>query len=203
MERLLQQFETPFQDTDGETYTAFVLARPRPRTTWEGFLIFERQRDGQRFATGTETTQPTAEAVLYWATGLSAAYFEGALRRALNPASPRPTAEVGPPLYERGVDSATRAARLMRMERDILDAVQRQQDTRVLTQQLFRDLPYAHADIVRALESMEKERRLIVRQTDQGNDWVVLTEAGLRAAGLGDVPHEHDQAILDRPKTPR
>jgi hypothetical protein len=203
MERLLQQFETTFRDKAGDTYTGYVFARPRPRTTWEGFLIFERHRDGERFSTGTETTQPTAEAVLYWATGLTTAYFDGALNRALNPASRKPTAEVGAPLIEHGIDSATRAARLMRMEREILQVINTQKDTRILTQELFRQLPYSNADVVRALESMEKERRLVVRQTEQGNDWVMLTEAGLSAAGLTDVPHQHDVAVLERPKNTR
>ena len=65
MERLLQTFETPFRDTDGDTYDVQVYGRSRPGDTWEGWLVFTRQRDGVRYITPTETTQPSSEAVLY------------------------------------------------------------------------------------------------------------------------------------------
>jgi len=60
----------------------FVQGRSRPQDAWEGWLVFERQRDARRFSTPAETTQPDAPAVLYWASGLSAVYLEGALERA-------------------------------------------------------------------------------------------------------------------------
>lgn len=82
MDELLQQFERPVTDDRGERYTVFLYGRSRPADTWKGWLVFERQSDGRRFATGTETTQPDASAVLYWASGLEPTYFDGALERA-------------------------------------------------------------------------------------------------------------------------
>lgn len=62
-----------------------------------GLAEFERTTDGRRFSTDVETTQPNAEALLYWSTGLTAAYFEGALERATNR---RPTARKADPDIE-------------------------------------------------------------------------------------------------------
>lgn len=200
--QLLQQFEETVTGTDGETYRAFVYGQPRPGSTWEGWLVFERLRDHRRFATGTETTQPDADSIVYWATGLTSAYFDGALERALRPVTPLPGTMAPPPLVEGGVDSSIRAARRATLERDILKVIHDQRDARILTQQLFDTLPYANADVVRALEAMEKQHRWIARRTEKGNGWLLLTDAGLRAAGLDDVKHEHGFVIVE-PAKPR
>jgi len=84
MDTLLQQFETPFTDGDGKTYVVSAYGRSRAHDTWQGWLVFERQSDGRRFATPVETTQPDEEATRYWATGLGATYFDGAFLRAMN-----------------------------------------------------------------------------------------------------------------------
>ncbi|HYU25699.1 MAG TPA: hypothetical protein VEO74_10880 [Thermoanaerobaculia bacterium] len=82
MEQLLQQFEKPITDRGEASYTVYLYGRSRPADTWQGWLVFERASDGKRFATDVETTQSNAEAILYWATGLTDAYFDGALERA-------------------------------------------------------------------------------------------------------------------------
>lgn len=196
---LLQQFEETVTGNDGEIYRAYVYGRQH-RASWEGWLVFERLRDHRRFATGTETTRPDAEAIVYWATGLTSAYFDGALERALRPPETRHAAVAPLPLIEGGVDSTTRAARLTTLERNILNLMHAHRDTRIATQQLFDELPYANADILRALEAMEKRNRWIVRQTEEGNDCLLLTDDGLRAAGLDDVPHRHNVTFVELPK---
>ena len=85
MERLLQEFERRITDDQGTIYRVFLFGRSRPADTWVGWLVFERISDGQRFSTDVETTQPNAEAVVYWATGLTDIYFDGALVRAMTP----------------------------------------------------------------------------------------------------------------------
>lgn len=47
--------------------------------------------------------------------------------------------------------------------------------SRLLAQELFDKLPHANADVVRALEALEKQERTVVRRTEEGNDWVILT----------------------------
>src|SRR6266581_8734820 len=79
---LLQTFDTPFIDSSSETYDVQAYAQSRPEDTWQGRLIFTRRGDGKSLATGVETTQPSMEAVQYWATGLEPTYFEGAFDRA-------------------------------------------------------------------------------------------------------------------------
>jgi hypothetical protein len=85
MDRLLQQFEALLA-RGGETYTVSVYGRSRPADTWIGWLVFERQRDGRRFSTPAETTQPDEPAIIYWASGLEKTYLDGALDRALGAA---------------------------------------------------------------------------------------------------------------------
>lgn len=193
MDTLLQQFETPFAGRDGEMYVAFLYGRSRPADTWQGWIVFERMRDGRRFATPVETTQSSAEAVLYWGTGLTDAYFDGALDRALRPAAPEPARSVEPSaVIGHGVDHDSRRARLTHVESDIIRHFATHRMLRVLVRSLFAEVPHAHADIVRALEDLEKSGRMLVRRTEEGNDWVFLTEEGVRAAGLQDVPRRDE-----------
>ncbi len=59
---------------------------------WEGWIEFV-SKDAVPIRTPRETEQPNRIALEYWATGLTAAYLEGALRRAFG-ASPTPTIRV-------------------------------------------------------------------------------------------------------------
>lgn len=176
MDRLLQEFEQPIRDRDGLVYRVYLYGRSRPGDTWQGWLVFERGSDQQRLSTPVETTQPNAEAVLYWATGLTDAYVDGALERAkkdsaIDSTSPTLVAVPEPVV---GGDSATHRQRLADLESAILDVFRLHGMQRLLTQTLFDELPHAHADIVRALEDLEKQRGLVSRRTEEGNDWVVL-----------------------------
>jgi hypothetical protein len=188
VERLLQQFEKPIRDSGGATYNVYVYGRSRPSDTWQGWLVFERLTDGRRFATGVETTQSSAEAILYWATGLTDAYFDGALERAIEPrdhdSSPIPSPL---PIVGGLVDADTRIARLAKVESAILGAFHRFGATRLLTRTVLDSLPHAHADVVRALEDLEKQGGFLRRRTEEGNDWIFLTPLGVRAAELPDV----------------
>lgn len=168
-------------------YRVFLFGRSRPRDTWQGWLVFERTTDGRRFATDVETTQPSAEAILYWATGLTGAYFDGALARAQNPRPHDATGIAVPPPVVSS-DSETHRRRLAALERDVLDCFARSGARRLLTQTLLAELPHAHADVVRALEDLGKQGGLLIRQTEDGNDWVLLTPAGAEEAyALGGV----------------
>lgn len=196
MERLLQQFERPIRDTAGTIYNVFLYGRSRPGDTWQGWLVFERLTDGARFETDVETTQSSAEAILCWATGLTDAYFDGALQRAQKGVRDQP-APVAIPEPLVGGDIDTRVARLAALERAILDCFSRARTTRILTQRVFDDLACAHADVVRALEDLEKQGGLLVRRTEEGNDWLFLTQDGIAAAGLPDVAST-TPAVVDR-----
>jgi len=194
MDTLFQQFEKPMRDSSGDTYLVFVQGRSRPHDTWEGWLVFERQRDARRFSTPVETTQPNAQAVLYWASGLENTYLEGALDRALSVSiAPRSMAEA-PPLVGYGVDAVEHSRRLTLIERHVLALFQNLRLTRLLTERLLDQLPYAHADVVRTLEDLEN-RKLIARRTQNGNAWVFLTDEGVRVTGLTDVMARSDERL--------
>jgi hypothetical protein len=191
MDQLLQQFEQPVTDADGTSYTAYLYGRSRPGDTWQGWLVFERQSDRRRFTTGTETTQPNAAAVLFWASGLTSAYFDGALDRARK--TPR----------ERHESVVIGERNLAAIERDVLACFRFHRAVRLDARQLLDELPVAHADTTRALEDLEKQGGLIVRRTEGGTDWVYLTEAGIAAAGVERVPHTTAKVERELPKTAR
>ena len=201
MERLLQEFERPIADSDGVLHRVFLYGRSRPADTWQGWLVFERTTDGRRFATDVETTQSNAEAVLYWATGLTDAYFDGALDRARNPRPHEPSAIAAPPQVV-GSDSQTHRRRLASIERDVLDCFGRHRTRRLLTDDLFRELSHTHADVVRALEDLEKQGGLLIRQTEEGNDWLFLTPVGAEEAGVADTPSVTEPAHREPPRLP-
>ena len=78
-------------------YKAQACAAPVASGQWHGWLEFIDIDSGDALRSGRETTQPNKADTLYWATGLTAVYLEGALARALHPAvQPRPRAEPKP-----------------------------------------------------------------------------------------------------------
>jgi hypothetical protein len=95
MNQLLQEFERRVTGTNGESYAILLYGRSRPGDTWQGWLVFVRQRDSRRFATPVETTQPSREAIVYWAGGLEDVYFDGALTRAVGSQPAHLPAEAG------------------------------------------------------------------------------------------------------------
>ena len=133
MDELLQQFERPTIDDSGERYTVYLYGRSRPGDTWQGWLVFERQSDSRRYATGVETTQPNRQAILYWGTGLTDSYFDGAFDRARK--TPR----------ERHDCAAMQEANLAEVEHDVLACFRFHRGVRLETRHVLDELPYAHA----------------------------------------------------------
>jgi hypothetical protein len=83
MAEVLHVFEDPIL-LNGVPYTAQVAGRPDGHI-WEGWIEFAADDGSDLLRTPRETTQPDRAALIYWATGLSGTYLEGALRRALDP----------------------------------------------------------------------------------------------------------------------
>lgn len=69
---------------DGNPYIAQVAGRQSGHM-WEGWLEFAAVDGSDVRRSPRETTQPDRDALVYWATGLSGTYLEGAFRRALEP----------------------------------------------------------------------------------------------------------------------
>ena len=90
MDALIHEFARQVRDADGHLYKARAFGRQRSDRTWIGWLEFSpRGQGGIVRRTRRETTQPSRDALRYWATGLQATYLEGALVRALRASSER------------------------------------------------------------------------------------------------------------------
>jgi hypothetical protein len=86
--------------------------------------------------------------------------------------------------------------KLERIEQYILNYFKGQMVGKVLTRKIFDStVEYANADLVRALEDLEKWR-LLVRYTEEGNDWTQLTLQGARLAGFTETEAE----IIEQPQ---
>ena len=90
--------------------------------------------------------------------------------------------------------------RLQAIEKYVIKFFEEQQQSRILATDLFNSTgAYANADIVRALEDLEKRERLLVRHTTEGNDYVSLTTLGIAHLGLGETDIESDAGALPHP----
>src|SRR5436190_10458436 len=68
---------------DGQTYVARAVGAETPLRQWEAWIEFVPLDGGASATSPRETTQPNRVAAVYWASGLTAIYLEGALARAL------------------------------------------------------------------------------------------------------------------------
>lgn len=89
MAEVLVSFTEPTRSTEGYVYWGRALGAPMDERMWEGWLEFQKDGEDTFVSTPRETEQPNRADVLYWAQGLTAAYLEGALARALRP-EPKP-----------------------------------------------------------------------------------------------------------------
>lgn len=85
MAEVLLEYEATVRDESGREYVARACGRECDDGHWEGWLEFVPLDGGIVARTNRETTQPNRTDTAYWATGLTAVYLEGALRRALTP----------------------------------------------------------------------------------------------------------------------
>jgi hypothetical protein len=90
--------------------------------------------------------------------------------------------------------------RLAEIEKYVINFFQELQQPRILAKDLFDSTTvYANADIVRALEDLEKSERFLVRHTTEGNDYISLTPVGLALLGLEEKDVESDAGVLPHP----
>jgi len=85
MAEVLAQFADPVVGSDGRAYHAHAVGTLMDDGLWEGWIEFVPLDRGPAIRSARETTQPNYTDAVYWATGLTGVYLEGALRRALNP----------------------------------------------------------------------------------------------------------------------
>lgn len=86
MSEVLVQFAELVVDENGRRYLARACGCEMPGDTlWQGWVEFVPADGGPAIASGRETTQPNRMDAVYWATGLTPIYLEGALQRARHP----------------------------------------------------------------------------------------------------------------------
>lgn len=92
--------------------------------------------------------------------------------------------------------------RLQAIEKYVLGFFQAEGHTRILAHDLFGSTAeYANADLVRALEDLEKTHRLLVRHTTEGNDYISLTPLGVVELGFETVDPEEGAVLPHPPKS--
>jgi hypothetical protein len=89
MAEVLVRFTETVRSPDGRDYSAQACGGVADDGLWEGWIEFASLA-GLLMRTPRETEQPNRADLLYWAEGLSVAYLEGALRRAIDAAMAQP-----------------------------------------------------------------------------------------------------------------
>ena len=92
--------------------------------------------------------------------------------------------------------------RLERIEQYVLGFFQTARQSRIPAQELFDSTSgFANADIVRALEELEKTHRLLVRHTTEGTDYLSLTTQGAAYLNLDQTNLDEGSALPHPPKS--
>lgn len=92
--------------------------------------------------------------------------------------------------------------RLELIEKYVLGFFQKRGRARILAHELFDSTSdFANADLVRALEDLEKKQRLLVRHTTEGNDYISLTPQGAANLNLEAVEFDDSSAIPHPPRS--
>src|SRR4026207_295844 len=95
MAEVLAEYSDVVINQDGKRYMAGGWGARAPSGQWQGWIEFIEMATGHALRSGRETTQPNRIDTVYWATGLTPVYLEGALWRALHPLMRAP-APAGP-----------------------------------------------------------------------------------------------------------
>jgi hypothetical protein len=97
---LLLEYPDAVTSGAGKNYTARACGSEMSGGTWQGWIEFVPLGEGEPVRSARETTQPNRQDTLYWATGLTPVYLQGALRRALRPTVRPAAADPGPPVFD-------------------------------------------------------------------------------------------------------
>ena len=100
MAEVLVQFTDPVVRSETEVYIARACGSEMPDGLWQGWIEFLPVGAGIPVRSGRETTQPNRQDAVYWATGLTNVYLEGALERALKPPVRHAAEPVPPPVFD-------------------------------------------------------------------------------------------------------
>ena len=92
--------------------------------------------------------------------------------------------------------------RLEEIELTVLNFFKQQKRSKILAKELFQSSgEFAVADLVRAIEDLEKRSRFLVRYTRDGNDYISLTTEGATHAGIEQSDVASPSGIPHPPKS--
>lgn len=120
---VLIEYDAIVAGQDGRRWSAHVCGRRRDDDNmWEGWVEFvPKDRRRRPVRSRRETTQPSRDDLLYWATGLTPVYLSGALGRALEPPFERPRARDAKPHFDGPAPSVVSEAAGPSVPHPILD----------------------------------------------------------------------------------
>jgi hypothetical protein len=121
MAETLLQFQISVVGPDGTSYLARACGSAAPDGLWQAWLEFTPEDGGPTLRSGRETTQPNRADAVYWATGLSTVYLEGALQRAIDGPVERPVVSVDPPVFDEPAPSTVPVAGGESVARAVMD----------------------------------------------------------------------------------
>ena len=160
MAEVLVEYEATVVDRDGSRWAARACGRRGDTKMWEGWIEFVPLDPKRRpVRSPQESTQPSREHLLYWASGLTSTYLTGALSRALQPPLERPSPRRVQPHFAAPAPSVVSARAPSSVPHPILDPFSvYAQGEEILVRQLDAiDTPRLR-DIVRAYELMSGEQ---------------------------------------------
>lgn len=97
MAELLVEYENVLRGDDGTGWVAHSAGRQGSDRMWEGWVEFVPVNGSQEpLRTACESRQPNRKDLVYWATGLTPVYLEGAFARAISAARGRHVPATGP-----------------------------------------------------------------------------------------------------------
>src|SRR4029079_5682019 len=90
---VLVEFSEAVMAEDGRVFVARACGSEMNGGLWQGWIEFVPVDGGEPLRTTRATSQPNRQDTVYWATGLTPVYLDGALHRALRPAPKLATPE--------------------------------------------------------------------------------------------------------------
>lgn len=164
MAELLLEYQNIFADADGTTYRARACGRQTRGGLWEGWIEFVPTDGGKTLRSRRETTQPNRVDAVYWATGISNIYLQGAFDRAQHPLVVAVPPPPQPPAYDGPAGVREIEVEVMANHDAVLDpfSVYDKGET-LLRQELAALSPWHLANIVEAFELSDEDRDVLER----------------------------------------
>jgi hypothetical protein len=101
MSEVLMEYDPIVSETEGTQWKPRACGRRGEGHMWEGWIEFvPLDKASSPVRSKRESTQPSRESLIYWATGLTPVYLRGALERARFEPAPKPPLRRVAPLFD-------------------------------------------------------------------------------------------------------